>query len=238
VRIFSLTTQVKEFTNGLGAELVGICHITSEDYLEKEEKIQFERAIVVGLKYSDTAFKLKNIRALQYDTNCIIQELGHIAFGLVRFLEKKGYYATAVSPYIPVEMNKETKGFLGDVSHKHLGARAGLGNIGFSKLLITPDFGPRVRLASILTNAPLEPDKEYKNNLCEDCDKKCAKENMKYGLPGLIGFLHELSSSNDPSKHLKESLREPALWKIWQATTSGIFYDCFECIKACPNKNT
>ncbi|MGB6681214.1 MAG: hypothetical protein WBF08_07835, partial [Candidatus Bathyarchaeia archaeon] len=140
---------------------------------------------------------------------------------------------------------------------KHLGARAGLGNIGFSKLLITPDFGPRVRLASILTNAPLEPDKEYKNNLCEDCDKKCAKacpvnaiteegvdikkcakENMKYGLPGLIGFLHELSSSNDPSKHLKESLREPALWKIWQATTSGIFYDCFECIKACPNKNT
>jgi hypothetical protein len=69
VRIFSLTTQVKEYASGLGAELVGICQVNSEDYLEKEQKIQFETAIVVGLKYSDTAFKLKNIRALQYDTN-------------------------------------------------------------------------------------------------------------------------------------------------------------------------
>jgi len=42
-------------------------------------------------------------------------------------------------------------------SYKHAGQAAGLGKIGWHSLLITPEFGPRVRLSCCLTEAALEP---------------------------------------------------------------------------------
>lgn len=53
---------------------------------------------------------------------------------------------------------------------------AGLGEIGYSKLLLTPEFGPRQRLAAMLTDAPLEPDPIYDGPpLCDKC-KLCARD--------------------------------------------------------------
>ncbi|MFO7948470.1 MAG: hypothetical protein R6V19_16830 [Armatimonadota bacterium] len=53
---------------------------------------------------------------------------------------------------------------------------AGLGEIGWSKMLLTPTFGPRQRVAIILTDAPLEPDPLYDGpKLCDMC-MECARE--------------------------------------------------------------
>lgn len=43
------------------------------------------------------------------------------------------------------------------ISYKHAAQTAALGYIGHSSLLITPDFGPRVRLTCCLTEAKLKP---------------------------------------------------------------------------------
>lgn len=46
----------------------------------------------------------------------------------------------------------------------------GLGEIGWSKLFLTPEFGPRQRFAFMLTDAPLEPDPLYDGpSLCDRC---------------------------------------------------------------------
>ena len=46
----------------------------------------------------------------------------------------------------------------------------GLGEIGWSKLFLTPQFGPRQRFAFMLTDAPLEPDPLYDGPpLCDRC---------------------------------------------------------------------
>ena len=57
---------------------------------------------------------------------------------------------------------------------------AGLGEISYSKIFITPEFGPRQRLAAILTDAPIEPDPLFEGGLCDrcmlcvkDCSGKC-----------------------------------------------------------------
>ncbi len=55
-------------------------------------------------------------------------------------------------------------------SYKHAGQAGGLGYIGQSSLLITPDFGPRVRLSCCLTEALLEPRKAEVANVCEGCE--------------------------------------------------------------------
>lgn len=46
----------------------------------------------------------------------------------------------------------------------------GLGEIGHSKLFLTPEYGPRQRFAFMLTDAPLEPDPLYEGpQLCDRC---------------------------------------------------------------------
>lgn len=55
-------------------------------------------------------------------------------------------------------------------SYKHAAQLAGLGTIGRHSLLITPEFGPRVRLACLLTEAPLEASPSLGKNYCRDCD--------------------------------------------------------------------
>jgi len=51
----------------------------------------------------------------------------------------------------------------------------GMGEIGYSKLLLTPQFGPRQRFAFIITDAPLEPDPLFEGGLCDRC-MLCAEE--------------------------------------------------------------
>ena len=54
-------------------------------------------------------------------------------------------------------------------SFKHAAEAAGLGKMGWHSLLITPDFGSRVRLACCLTEAELEPTRADFNNECASC---------------------------------------------------------------------
>ncbi|MFC2058629.1 4Fe-4S dicluster domain-containing protein [Chloroflexota bacterium] len=55
------------------------------------------------------------------------------------------------------------------LSFKHAGEAAGLGKIGWHSLLMTPTFGPRVRLSCCLTEAELEPTHIDMNVKCVEC---------------------------------------------------------------------
>ncbi len=54
---------------------------------------------------------------------------------------------------------------------------AGLGEIGYSKMLLTPEFGPRVRIGVVLTEMEFEPDPIYDGpklcNRCMACVREC-----------------------------------------------------------------
>jgi epoxyqueuosine reductase len=56
------------------------------------------------------------------------------------------------------------------------GVACGLGEIGWSKMFLTPQFGPLQRLAFLFTDAELEPDPLYSGPpICRKC-KACARE--------------------------------------------------------------
>jgi len=54
-------------------------------------------------------------------------------------------------------------------SYKHAGQAAGLGKLGWHSLLITPDFGSRVRLSCCLSEATLEPTNTNMTIECDSC---------------------------------------------------------------------
>ncbi|MDD4872132.1 MAG: hypothetical protein PHR77_16370 [Kiritimatiellae bacterium] len=58
----------------------------------------------------------------------------------------------------------------------------GLGEIGFSKMFLSPEFGPRQRLAVMLTDAPLKPDPLFSGKLCDKC-KNCLNECTVKAIP-------------------------------------------------------
>jgi epoxyqueuosine reductase QueG len=57
----------------------------------------------------------------------------------------------------------------GLLSFKHAGEFAGLGKIGYNSLLVSPQFGPRMRLACLLTEAALPPTPRLAQNPCDGC---------------------------------------------------------------------
>lgn len=65
------------------------------------------------------------------------------------------------------------------LSMRHCAYAAGLGEFGWSSLMLTPEFGPRNRFGAVLTTAELTPDPMYSGpRLCEPekchiCEKMC-----------------------------------------------------------------
>ncbi|NPV06409.1 MAG: epoxyqueuosine reductase [Anaerolineae bacterium] len=74
---------------------------------------------------------------------------------------------------IPVDANKPAPDVF--VHYRIAAVAAGLGEIGYSHLFLSPEFGPRQRLACLLTDAPLEPDPLYEGQICDRC-MLCARD--------------------------------------------------------------
>jgi len=54
-------------------------------------------------------------------------------------------------------------------SHRHAALLAGLGTFGVNNMILTPEYGPRVRFGSILSSADLPPDHVLETQLCNHC---------------------------------------------------------------------
>jgi len=90
-------------------------------------------------------------------------ELSRVALKVAKGLERKGYRSLPIPPshtlvqYRHYEQFDKWNRYLGDFSHKHAALAAGLGAFGWSNLLLTPTYGARQRLISVITEAPLQP---------------------------------------------------------------------------------
>lgn len=111
--------------------------------------------------------------------------LDRTAFLVTRLLEKAGHIAVPVMAISTFDIQSN----LTEFSNQHAAVAAGLGELGFSGLVLTPDVGPRARFSSIITTAPLEPDALYDGpTLCSTdacskqgqgrplCEKACAAQ--------------------------------------------------------------
>jgi len=112
--------------------------------------------------------------------------------------------------------------------HKTVAVRSGLGWIGKSALLVTREFGPAVRLTSVLTDAPLTagiPIEESKCGGCTACADACPARAISGKLWSKDLFRDEFY---DPLACRKKA-RELAWKRIGKEITL-----CGKCIEVCP----
>jgi epoxyqueuosine reductase QueG len=119
--------------------------------------------IVDAIAVQDDSNALKNYWFHAYEV--INPLINSIAIRISQLIEGQGYKALQV----PASHIVDASNLYGLFSHKIGASLAGLGWIGKSCLLVTPDRGTRVRWGTVLTDVPLEPDKPFSGKGCGRC---------------------------------------------------------------------
>jgi epoxyqueuosine reductase QueG len=166
-----LTAGVERLAYEMGADLVGVASAAAFEGApaghRPRDLLRGARSVVVmAVHMLDAAFEMAPSREYSVTFQVACQELNRIAYHVARYLQGQGHRALQVPASPPYDLERN----MGDLSHRHAGQLAGIGAFGKNSLLLSPDYGPRIRLTSVITDAALEPGTPLDVDLCEDCD--------------------------------------------------------------------
>ena len=186
----NLTAMVKKCAYDFGADLVGVSPISrfkGAPIMMSPQGIlpTATNVVVCAIHHLDEAIELGGEEhpqiigpySIQYVMNL---KLDYIAFRVARYLDSLGYEAVPIAAsniwrYRP--FGDMTATFAPDMSHIYAATCAGLGQLGWHGLTRSPEYGPRNRFISIITNAPLCPTPVYDErklcDMCGECIKHC-----------------------------------------------------------------
>lgn len=179
VDIMQLDEQVRCLAQDLGTDFYGVADLSlAHDFVLNQggpDAAGYSRAISIGIVLQhDIVDRLPRREergvAVEYRHHAydvLNDRLDLIASRLASFLQRQGYRAFP----IPASKRVDDERICATFSHKLAAHLAGLGWIGKSCLLITPQEGPRVRWATVLTDSPLQPTGQPLEEQCGDCQK-------------------------------------------------------------------
>ncbi len=215
-----LTERIRADMLNAGMDLVGFGPVErwkNAPYLLSPKAILPEaKTVIVGAIYIlDTWMELGGEPTPQdhgpggwMDQNAL---LDRTAYRVARLLSDAGHATIAVASS-NIWRYREYEGipslFAPDISHIHAAVAAGLGEIGWSGLAITPEFGSRCRFISIVTAAELTPTPMYDGpalcDRCGDCIRHCPSGAMKGDLNSRTP--HEVEIGGKTYKYLNKNM--------------------------------
>jgi epoxyqueuosine reductase QueG len=171
-----LDTDIRTLALSLGADYFGVADLSSaHDYILAqggERVARYPKAVTIGMVLQDTIVNLlpeKDLAAAilyrhsSYDVVNIA--LDQIALRVANTLQRAGFDAFPV----PASKRTDDDHISGIFSQKLAAHLAGLGWIGKSCLLVTPEYGPRVRWITVLTDASLHATGTPLEQKCGEC---------------------------------------------------------------------
>ncbi|HSB31436.1 MAG TPA: 4Fe-4S double cluster binding domain-containing protein [Candidatus Sulfobium mesophilum] len=199
---------LKRLLRAEGATLVGVGDVTKA--LSKEI-IHLNRGIAIAVTGS-----------LRRETVELLIRLQGLTEG---WLRAKGHRSLSIPPDSDRRQDKLITKLYKLFCHKTAATCSGLGWVGKNGLIINEQFGSKMTWATVLTDAPLGPDRPYVKSLCGDCDlcvTHCPSGAVKGHLWSLGNPLREIVSY-DKCRALKSgrtSLKEKP--------------NCGFCVTVCP----
>ncbi len=185
-----MSAQLKEILRQMaiaeGADYFGVAPVSRWQYApEGHRPTDFlptaKSVVVMGMKIPQGAIESNN-RSYQglrhgiftymiFGYNLINDIFNGMTSKMARFLEKEG-----VDTFLlPASTPRDEYKMEGVISNRHAAVCAGLADMGWNGLALTPDAGPRVRWAPLILDCELPPDPLYQGEkLClgESC-RKC-----------------------------------------------------------------
>jgi epoxyqueuosine reductase len=227
-----MSETVKKAARWFGADLVGICELNRlwvyshwghgaeiaevakwGDPMEIPKDYRYAVLIAWAMDYDDVMRSPAHTPC----TDLGYAKVNSVAASVAEFIRFLGYQAipsgNEVALNIPMAID------------------AGLGELGRNGLLITREYGPRVRLSKVFTDLPLETDKPVDIGIQDFCEKctECAR-----GCPGRAILDGErtdqprnISNSSGVLKWPTDTEKCLAFWE-----RNGGY--CMNCIKVCP----
>ena len=174
-----LRRTVEEKARELGAELVRACPtdrwsevpIQGREYWPKTIWPWAETAVVLGIPLPAAMVATTPSMVYQELYNTSNRILDDMAYRLTVFLGDLGYRAV----FFPRDCYFSIEALLDEptaaVSHVLAGYYSGMGTIGDSHNLITPEYGPRVRMVTVFTDAVMDTDPMLEGDLCIHCGR-------------------------------------------------------------------
>lgn len=188
--------EIKEAAKRLGADIVGIGSIDRWEGAPSQmdpRRIMPKAKSIIAMGFRVFRGSLRGIEEGTYFSNYSAMGYGGITYlympmtviNMCKLIEDEGYEAVPMGHQSdwraidnegflkenysrPVEPGKPIPDIM--VHLRIAGYLCGLGEIGYSKMLLTPEFGPRVRVGIIITEMELEPDPIMEpGTLCNRC---------------------------------------------------------------------
>ena len=182
-----LEDRIKYIASDSGAALVGIASrqrladappSADPGYLLSSTQSVISFATAYDQKALGDFFRKKNWRAYNVEKKKHTQYLYEIGDHVSAFLKGEGFDVLAVDinnnyrPEPGVQDASEMVAMLPDFSHRYAAVAAGLGRLGWSGNVMTPQYGSAVLLGTVLTSARLRPDPVLADHPCDRC-KMC-----------------------------------------------------------------
>ena len=224
-----MTKAVKKVARFFGADLVGVCqldrrwiysysyHMVTKEHkpIEIPEDCKYAIATAVEMDYealgTSPAYPQGAATGLGYSEEAFTAGL------LAQFIRGLGYKAIPqgndTSCSVPIAID------------------AGLGELGRNGLLVTPQFGPRVRVSKVFTNLPLVPDKPIEFGVwdfcrrCRKCAINCPAQAIMYEEP-----TEEIHNMSNRKGLLRWPMNAEKCFAFWAAQGGS----CANCIRVCP----
>jgi epoxyqueuosine reductase QueG len=173
-----------------GADKVGIADVgeinkppLQPDFDTNEFLSDARSAVSICLAYPNGAFELDDKDAFTFLSafgstyNAMCGEIDRIGLQISKFLNKKGCGTCYIGHAIPIDAGAKRGGLFHPYIHALTAQLAGLGEMGWGNYFVTPEYGPRVMLATLITDVDIEPDepnlvgKVCKHPPPDSCDK-------------------------------------------------------------------
>lgn len=164
------TAKIKSLAKELGADLVGISKVKNE-YFFKGRELDNEFAISLAVEMDYDRIQTSPGPPSATEAIRVYYILGGITITLASKIRELGYPAYGHHP-------RASRIHKPRILHIPSAIDAGFGELGRHGMLITPKYGPRVRVSTITTDLPLTPDKPISFGVAEFCDEceTCVKE--------------------------------------------------------------
>lgn len=195
----------------IGAASIGYTKLPRR-WIFQDKAVMYDNAIVVSMEMDEGGINSAPSMACMKTVMETYRDLGRINNHLAAFLREKGYGAHAGHPLNGLAL------------YPPLAQMAGLGWMGLNGLIITPEHGPRVRLAAVFTsieNLPFNEgnDHSWVREFCDKC-RICHRE-----CPPDAFYDQPVEHEDGQATYVKNELCFPYF---------NLYHGCSVCVKVCP----